>query len=170
MIDFAKELEDILDNDPLKLLAVKPKESSIVSADERLLASFEEINAFVREHNREPAAGRDISERKLYSRLKGLRNHPEKVVVLTEFDSFGLLGGLSVQEPTEVYSVDDVLVDDPLGLLDDAGGETDPDDIFTLVNVPKATAMPDHVARRKQCKEFARKESQDLYLLSPLNE
>ena len=99
MIDFIKELETILETDPLGLLKVKPKESSAISADERLIASFEEINAFMRKHNREPAESRDISERKLYSRLKGLRESPEKAVTLAEFDTFNLLGDVIVPEP-----------------------------------------------------------------------
>jgi len=152
MIDFIKELETILETDPLGLLEVKPKASSVISADERLVASFEEINAFMREHNREPAASRDISERKLHSRLKGLRESPEKAAALAEFDDFGLLADV---KPKEINSIDDVLKDDPLGLLGGAlPDEAEPDDIFTLRNVPKSINMPDHIAKRKPCEEF----------------
>ena len=56
MIDFDKELEQILSDDPLGLLDIKPKASSVISADERLVASFEEINAYIREHDHEPTA------------------------------------------------------------------------------------------------------------------
>ena len=73
MIDFDKELQAILVDDPLGLLEVKPQTSHVVTADERLVAAFEEINTFVETHGHEPSASRDIQERKLYSRLQGLR-------------------------------------------------------------------------------------------------
>jgi hypothetical protein len=157
MIDFTKELETILEKDPLGLLEIKPKASSVLSADERLVASFEEINAFTRKHNREPTESRDISERKLYSRLKGLRESPEKAAALTEFDTFNLLGDVIISEPKEINTIDDVLDDDALGLLgSDVSDESDPNDIFTLKNVPKPIDKPDHIAKRKSCKEFDR--------------
>jgi len=133
MIDFDQELRNILESDPLGLLEIKPKASGVISADERLIASFEEINAFMQVHDREPAASRDISERKLYSRLKGLRESPEKAAALAEFDSFGLLGDLNVVESPEINTIDAVLESDPLGIL-----AADPDDIFTLKNIPKS--------------------------------
>ena len=155
MIDFTKELETILKTDPLGLLEIKPKASSVISADERLVASFEEINAFMREHNREPAASRNISERKLYSRLKGLRESPDKAAALAECDTFNLLANVKHPEPVEINSIDDVLEDDALGLLGgDVSDEADPNDIFTLRNVPKSINMPDHIAKRKPCEEF----------------
>ncbi len=155
MIDFTKELETILETDPLSLLEVKPKASSVISADERLIASFEEINAFMREHNREPALSRDISQRKLYSRLKGLRESPDKAAALADFDTFNLLDNVKKTEPKEINAIDDVLEDDVLGLLDgDVPEEADPNDIFTLKNIPKTIDMPDHIAKRKPCEEF----------------
>ena len=155
MIDFSKELEIILETDPLGLLDVKPKTSSVLSADERLVASFGEINAFMREHNREPAASRDISERKLYSRLKGLRESPDKAAVLAEHDVFNLLREVSIPEPKEINTIDDVLKDDALGLLDDGLPDiADPNDIFRLTNVPKSINSPDYIAKRKPCEEF----------------
>jgi len=155
MIDFIKELETILETDPLGLLKVKPKESSAISADERLIASFEEINAFMREHNREPAESRDISERKLYSRLKGLRQSPEKAAALADFDTFDLLSDVIIPDPKEINTINDVLEDDALGLLgDDVSDEADPNDIFNLKNVPKPADTPDYIAKRKPCEEF----------------
>jgi len=149
MIDFDQELKNILETDPLGLLEIKPKASGVISADERLIASFEEINAFMQTHDREPAASRDISERKLYSRLKGLRESPEKATALIEFDTFGLLGDVNIPELPEINSIDDVLESDPLGIL-----AADSDDIFTLKNVPKSIEMPDHIAKRQSCDDF----------------
>lgn len=154
-MDFEKALAEILDTDPLGLLAVKAKATPAMNADARLRVSFEEINVFMQEHGHEPTASRNINERKLYSRLKGLRENPEKITALSEFDSFGLFTGLATHEQEEIYSVDDVLGDDPLGLLGDNGDDNDQDEnIFNLTHVPKSVDMPDFVATRKKCAEF----------------
>lgn len=155
MIDFEKELAAILKDDPLGLLAVKPKSSSSISADERLIASFEEINAFMRAHGHEPTASRDIHERRLYSRLKGIRNNPVTAEPLADYDVFGLLGEPVVVDPVKLETVEDVLEHDILGLLD-AGDdvEADPSDIFKLTHVSKPADKPEYVAKRKKCKEF----------------
>ncbi|MCI5167613.1 MAG: GIY-YIG nuclease family protein [Candidatus Electrothrix sp. GM3_4] len=149
MIDFDKELATILKEDPLGLLSVKPKASSAMNADERRIAAFAEINAFFREYGREPTTGRDISERRLYSRLKGLRDNRQAVDALADYDAFGLLEKGVSPEPVELNTVDDVLEHDILGLLDDG-----PDDIFCLTHIPKSIDKSDYVAKRKQCAAF----------------
>jgi hypothetical protein len=155
MIDFDKELEAILEDDPLGLLEVKPKASTAISADDRLIASFKEINDYIQLHGHEPTESRDIKERRLFSRLKGLRGSPDKAAALAEYDTHGLLSDVVAFEPKEINTIDDVLEDDVLGLLDsDLSGEADPTDIFTLRNVPKSIEMPDHIAKRKPCEEF----------------
>lgn len=155
MTDFLKELDAILDDDPLGLLDLKPKASSVMSADARLVESFNEISAYVEERGHEPTASRDIKERRLYSRLKGLRESPEKAAALAEHDTFSLLDNVVIPEPKEINTIDDVLDDDVLGLLNnDLPGEGDPNDIFQLRNVPKTLDMPDQIAKRKPCKEF----------------
>ena len=155
MIDFARELESILRADPLGVLEFKPKTPSAISPDERLVASFKEINAYVREHGSEPTASRNINERKLFSRLKGLRESPAKAAALLEHDECSLLNDVEFPEQKEIQTISDVLEDDVLGLLDDApSGEATTSDIFTLRNVPKLADKPDHVANRKPCKEF----------------
>jgi len=158
MIDFDKELDTILETDPLGLLDIKPKATAI-TGDERLLSSFEEINSFIQEHGHEPTQSRDINERKLYSRLKGLRENPEKSISLSEYDTFNLLGDIKMPEPKEINTIDDVLNDDALGLLDDdIGAEADPGEIFNLRNVPKHINKADYVAKRKSCENFEKYE------------
>ena len=115
MIDFSAELEEILEKDPLGLLNVRPRGSQAISADDRLVAAFEEINAFVAEHGREPQETREIQERKLHSRLRGLRESPAKVEALRSLDTHGLLNGVTLPEPKEIKTIDDVLGDDALG-------------------------------------------------------
>lgn len=153
MIDFDKELQAILADDPLGLLDVKPQANNTVTADDRLLAAFEEINAFVAMHGREPAASRDIQERKLYSRLQGLRDDPEKATALQGADRHGLLTGYAIVAVT-LETVADVLGADPLGLLGDATPDTQSaNSIFKLEHVTPATrASADLIAKRKPCK------------------
>lgn len=152
MIDFDKELQAILQDDPLCLLDVKPAARNNISADERLLAAFEEINAFFEKNGREPAASRDIQERRLYSRLQGLRDDPEKAVSLQGADRFGLLAGITLPETKPIETVEDVL-DDPLGLLGGASAEeTEAESILQLrhVSIPPR-ASSEYVAKRQSC-------------------
>lgn len=152
MIDFDKELQAILQDDPLGLLSVKHKISNTMSVDERLLAAFEEINVFFEKNGREPVASRDIQERKLYSRLQSLRNEPEKAASLLGVDRFDLLAGITLTQTKPIETVEDVL-DDPLGLL--GGGSEEAlvaDSILQLRHVSVSSrASSDYIAKRKPC-------------------
>jgi len=153
MIDFKKELKAILEDDPLDLLKEKPSTSSVISLDNRLKASFEEINVFIDAQGREPVKSRDINERRLFSRLEALRESPEKAALLLEQDKHGLLQGIEVPEPLVIESIEDVLDGDPLGLLG-AITEADEADIFDVSSLPSQRAMTDFMARRKPCENF----------------
>jgi len=155
MINFEKELQSILDNDPLDILKVKAKTSSVVSPENRLKASFETINQFIDDEGHAPEKSRDINERKLFSRLQSLKESPEKAALLLEMDRHHLLEGVEAPEPFIIESIDDVLEGDPLGLL---GNMSDADevDIFDLKNLPsKSRALTDFMAKRKPCKDFS---------------
>ena len=155
MNQFEKDLEEILKSDPLGLLDVKPKQSGAMTTDQRLVSSFDEINAFVREHGREPEKSTDINERKLFSRLKGLRESDQRAAALKEYDQFNLLGDVTIADPAAIETIEDILGGDALGLLGETSAKEDPEDIFVLRHVPKESpAKADHVARRKACKEF----------------
>lgn len=158
MRNFKKELQDILDNDPLDLLKEKPKVSSIISPDNRLKASFDAINQFIDDTGHEPIKSRDINERRLFSRLESLRKSPEKAALLLAQDKHNLLTSVEAPEPfvgiKEIESVHDVLDADPLGLLGNTSHEEEPD-IFDLKNLPtKSRASTDFVAKRKPCADF----------------
>jgi hypothetical protein len=147
-VDKHKKLQEILDNDPLGLLIVKPSNSPARNEDERLVASFQEINEFFEQHKREPKADNGIQEHQLHARLVSIRNNATKSEMLKDHDMHGLLS----IEPKEPISIDDILDNDPLGLLeDDAAG------LFELKNINpnyKKRAETDFVARRKPCKDF----------------
>ncbi len=154
MIDFEKELKAILDNDPLDILKDKPKVSAVMSADNRLKASFEAINQFVDDNGHEPEKSRDINERRLFSRLEGLRESPEKATLLLALDKHNLLQNVEAPEPFIIESVDDVLDADPLGLLGEIKDAREVD-IFDLKNLPSISrASTDFTAKRKPCKDF----------------
>lgn len=159
MIDFEKELKEILENDPLDILKVTPKTSSLLSPDSRLKASFEEINQFIGSSGHKPTKSRDVNERRLYSRLKGIRESPEKASSLLSLDKYNLLDDIEVDEPLIIETIDDVFDADPLGLLD-SSDETE-QNIFDLSNLPsKPRASTDFMAKRKPCKDFDRYEEQ----------
>ena len=148
MRDFKKELEEILNNDPLDLLKVKPKVSAI-TADERLIQSFIEIQEFYSIHQRPPEESTDIKERQLWMRLSHIKDDYEKCMALKEHDTCGLL-----DEVKEIETIDDVLDSDPLGIL--SSDVDDEPDIFTY-NFTKTMSereKTDFVARRRQCKDF----------------
>jgi hypothetical protein len=143
-------LQEIFNSDQMGLLNVKPKKSSALSSDERLLSSFEEINDFFEKHNREPKPNiKNISEHMLYSRLKGFRENEEKIQACKSFDKYGLL----IVEKKEIESINDIFGDDSLNILGD-----DSEGLFDFKYIPKETNMPDYVASRKPCKDFEKLE------------
>ena len=153
MRDFEKELEDILINDPLDLLKVKPKVSAI-TADEMLVQSFVEIQEFYSTHKRPPEESTDIKERQLWMRLSHIKNDYEKCMALKEHDTCGLL-----DEVKEIETIDDVLDSDPLGIL--SSDVDDEPDIFThnFIKTMSEREKADFVSKRKRCKDFNKFES-----------
>ena len=153
-MDKKKTLDDIFDEeDELGLLDIKPKAATGRNEDERLTASFEELNAFYEKHRREPYPSGGMLERGLYSRLKGLRENPTKAAMLQGNDRFGLLK--SVQK--ELNSLDDIFNDDSPGLLDDEA-----EGLFELKHVrplERERTEADFIARRKPCKDFTKYEA-----------
>ena len=83
-------LNNIFENDPLGLLEIKAK-NPVITPDDRLIATFEEINDFYEKHDCEPKKTTDMNERGLFSRLKGLRDNPQKIQALKKYDRFNLL-------------------------------------------------------------------------------
>lgn len=142
-----EDLLKIIEEDDLNLLSVKPKASSVITTDERLVSSFQEINNFIKENNREPETGKGIKEHQLATRLKSIRENKKKSEGLSALDEHGLLD--NVQK--EISSIDDILKDDDLGLLN----ATD-DNIFEIKNVPNIQTREDadFVARRQSLKDF----------------
>lgn len=144
------KFDDIFCSDPLGLLNVSntPKQGRR-DEDWRLIEQFQEITQFYEDNHRLPNAdGGDINEFTLASRLSGIKSDPKKAKVLLQYDLYNLLQS----EETKSVSLEDLLTEDPLGLLEsDAEG----DSIFNMSHVkPSDRLRPDYIARRKVCKDF----------------
>lgn len=139
-------LDDIFNEvDELGLLELKEPKSSIKTEEDRLIDSFEAINTFYQENDREP--GRDsMSEYSLASRLSNFRKDEEQKKTLKPFDRYNLLGEVEI----ELASMDDILdeLDDMLEVDDDLS-------IFEYKHIPQEEerAEADFVARRKPMSE-----------------
>jgi len=145
-MDKDKVLDEIFNSDPYGILEVKPKSYSVLNADERLTASFQEINKFFEIYNRKPQPNiGNISEYQLYCRLNNLRENKDKMMVCEPHDKHGLLK----TEKKEIKSFDDIFNDDSLDIL---GGDSE--GLFCFKHTPKETTMPDYVASRKPCEHF----------------
>lgn len=138
-----EDLIKLIEDDDLGLLKTKPKVSA-TTADDRLIASFQEINEFIRKNGRLPDNPKDVMEFKLYKRLEGINAEPQKIQALTPYDEFSIL-----KPAKPIESIDDIFEDDDLGLLDDEA-----ESIFDIKHVPKVIEKPDYIAQRKPCPNF----------------
>lgn len=143
------KLSEIFESDLLGLLAVdEPKNPPVSPQDSRLIDSFQEISNFYETNQRCPELGDDIGEYRLASRLAAIKKDPKKVKTLLPYDYYNLLES----EETKSVSVEELISDDPLGLLD---GDDEADSIYTLSHVkPSERLRPDYIAHRKVCKDF----------------
>jgi hypothetical protein len=120
--------------------------------EERIIAGFEEIQRFVKQHGRVPqhGEGRDIFERLYAVRLDRLRELAECRALLEPLDHQGLLSG---EEPAAV-SVGDEIDDD--ALLAQLGVEAVGPAITELRHVRSAAEKraADEIANREKCEDF----------------
>jgi hypothetical protein len=143
-------LDDILNGpDPLGILHDDTPIKTRSTVDDRTKAGFDEINAFVDAHDREPAEadGADIKEKGLSRRLQTIRANPSLVAALTGIDRHGLLAKETVSTFTPKN------LDEILNLIDDEG---DDDSIFSLHHVKPRVEMQqaDYTAKRRPCRDF----------------
>ena len=139
-------LDDIFNDDEFGLLDSTAKTSNVKTADQRLVDSFEEINAFVDKNGKEPNTS-SMSEYGLFARLKSIRENEQQKISLKPFDRHNLLGEVEIPKT----SIDDILNDDEFGLL-----EADSDlSIFKYKHILKEDerAEADFVAHRKPLTE-----------------
>lgn len=142
----AKSLDDIFNDDDFGLLESQQKQSFVRTDEDRLIDSFEEINLFFEKNNREPSTT-SMSEYALSAKLKGLRANERNKSILKAFDRFNLLGEVEQR----IETLDDILDDDDLGLLDNEGDTS----IFEFKYTPKegSRESADYIAQRKSISE-----------------
>jgi T5orf172 domain len=147
----AETLRQMVAEDEFGLLAPAEKRG-VVSADQRLATSFQEITDFVLKNGRLPERnGADMTETRLAMRLKAITGNEEQASALRVIDECGLLGEAPAEvvlptEPPE--SVEAAIANDPFGLLEDTHG------LFELSHVPKPQTMPEQIARRRPTPDF----------------
>lgn len=144
------------DDELLAELGVEIEEKSGSSRsprEERIIAGFEDIQRFVREHGRIPryAEDADIFEKLYAVRLDRLREQADCIALLTPLDEVGLLSGANLPETSEF----DDLSDDEL--LAELGMGEDPTGISELRHVRSASARreAEEIASRERCADFA---------------
>jgi len=141
-----QELLSLLQHDPFHLLENRHVSSDISQQESLLKNGFEEIVDFFEEHGHEPTSNlNDITEYQLYCRLKTIRSNPDMVKTLKPYDLVNLL------QNSRELSLEEVLSDDPLGILDNDADNS----IFDLRNVKSSGRVnPDYIARRKRVPDF----------------
>jgi len=142
-----ENLQRLIGEDEFGLLRLPPK-GRLLSADERLLARFGEIVEFAETYGRAPERNAaDIHETQLAMRLEAIINSDPQRAALHDADTLGLL-----KPPEPPASLEEVLASDRAGLLDDPVAEQ----LLELQHVPsRAVTVPDQIAQRKPCPDFA---------------
>jgi Meiotically up-regulated gene 113 len=142
----AETLRTMIAEDDLGLLTL-PVRAERMTKEERLVGSFEEIAEFVRQHGRPPEKeADDVAEVMLSHRLEAMSASEEQRELLAPYDELGILA-----HPKPPESLKDAVAADSLGLL-----EAPAEDIHVLRHVPKPSAQPEEVARRRPCEDFER--------------
>lgn len=150
----AKTLDDIFNDDDFGLLESNIiKQRSIITDEDRLIDSFEEINDFFEKNNREPNSS-SMAEYTLSARLREFRANEANKSILKTFDRYNLLGEVE----KEIKSIDDIFNDDDLGLLDNEADTSIFDFVYTPKNSSRAGAA--YIAKRESLtdKEFKKYE------------
>lgn len=143
-------IDDIFEDDDFGLLDSKATTAAVKTDENRLIDSFAEINAFFDKNKREPNKS-SMSEYGLMAKLKNFRENEMQKKVLKPHDRHNLLGYVDLETSAENQTINEILNDDALGLLD-----TDKDlDIFKFKHTPRPEdrAEADFVAQRKPIKE-----------------
>lgn len=145
--DVNAALEALFESDVEGLLSLPETPKKVTSSD-RLERAFLEIIEFRREEGRIPSSTtREIAERKLGARLDGILANQQKIDALKDLDEFDLL-----TEPEPPASIDDLLADDRLDLLEDESGVLD----ISTLPVRKSPVENFETAKRKKAADFGK--------------
>ena len=144
-MEYFDELSALFESEDADLFKPKPKRHT-ATPDDRLIDSFGDITAFVREHGRMPSAeADDMQEAVLGTRLNAIRADKHKVETLEDYDELGLL---QLEKAPE--SLEDLFAKDD-GLF--GSGE-----IFDTSKLPTSKRTVEHhdgAAHREPIEDFA---------------
>ncbi|MGB4957115.1 MAG: GIY-YIG nuclease family protein [Candidatus Saccharimonas sp.] len=144
-MDYFDELSALFESEDADLFKPKPKRHT-ATPDDRLIDSFGEITAFVREHGRMPSAeADDMQEAVLGTRLNAIRADKHKMETLEDYDELGLL---QLEKAPE--SLEDLFAKDD-GLF----GSGDIFDTSKLPRSPAADKNTGDTAKRQPVEDFA---------------
>ncbi|WP_282067506.1 GIY-YIG nuclease family protein [Bacillus pumilus] len=149
-------LDDIF-SDPIfdELLAETPNKE--VQQIDPEFEKFQEIVDWIKNHDgKEPEKSRDMTERKLYSRLKGYRDKPERVKKLAKIDELNLFDSENTVSENLIKnpeSLDDILNDDTLFEKRDKV-----DSLLDLSRYKRTINAADKYSVRKRASKFERYE------------
>lgn len=164
-----RSLNDIFNDPAADELLIKPKKKQVTYDPE--VEKFKEIENWVKKHNgKEPEKTTDLSrlgERKLASRLKGIREDPERIELLKPYDKLGLLKqedqNVSLKEKVSkekmsFNSLDDILNDN--SVLFDNSGSTLNSKLFDTGSLNKYKKLqenkPENKSKRKAMEGFSK--------------
>jgi hypothetical protein len=149
MMDYSEKIAELAKSPYADLFKTKPKQQNM-TADDRLLESFEEIKIFYHNHGHVPHINSsDMKEKLLAARLKGLRQDKNKKAMLTEKDPDGILED-DMEAPKDFKELEK-----NFGSLFKGAK-----DLFNVSSLPnngrvKRTVENDYeVTRREQCPNF----------------
>ncbi len=149
MIDYSEKIAELAKSPYADLFKTKPKQQNM-TADDRLLESFEEIKIFYHNHGHVPHINSsDMKEKLLAARLKGLRQDKNKKAMLTEKDPDSILED-DMEAPKDFKELEK-----NFGSLFKGAK-----DLFNVSSLPnngrvKRTVENDYeVTRREQCPNF----------------
>ncbi|ALD11134.1 GIY-YIG nuclease family protein [Listeria monocytogenes] len=149
-------LKDIF-SDPIfdELIAETPKKQ--VKRIDPELEKFQEIIEWIKNHDgKEPEKSRDMTERKIFSRLKGYRDKPEMIKKFAEIDELNLLDSKNTVLENSIKSpksLDDILNDDTLFEKKDKV-----DSLLDLSRYKRTISAADKYSVRKHASHFERYE------------
>ena len=150
-------MADMDDDELLAALGVEIaplKASSRTPREERIIAGFEDVLRFHREHGRAPQHGedRDIFERLYAVRLDRLRLLPEALVLLADMDTVGLLSSAACS----TINVDALDEDALLAELGVSAASPETGDITVLRHVRTSAEKQatEEIASRTPCDDF----------------
>jgi len=104
-MEYSEKIAELAKSPYAALFKTKPKQQKM-SADDRLLESFQDIVTFYHNHGHIPRIdSSDMKEKLLAGRLMGMRKDKNKKAVLAEFDADGILDD-DIEAPKDINDLE----------------------------------------------------------------